>query len=150
MGAEGLWTDAVLKFQPRAKEAFYPLLFLPNDFQVPDSEQFLELYQGTDSARVEYPSLVDFAAATLFSFLEDTFATKDFAAVAIAVRLKDLSGDSFRQQLSTKIDGLKSQPAFMVDELIVRAYQLFDDWNFLACVAETSSNYYAFYWETTA
>ena len=94
--------------------------------------------------------MIDFAAATLFSYLEDTFARKDFATVAITVRLKDLSGDKFRRQLSTRFDGLKNQPAFIVDGLIVRAYQLFDEWNFSACVAETASNYYAFFWETTA
>ena len=149
-GISHLWNNAVSKFQLRAAESFYPLVFLSDDFRVPDSEQYMELYQGIEGAKADYPTLIDFAVYTLLSFKENTFAPVDFVTFAATARLKDMSPEEFWQQLSQKIGGLKSQPPFLVDGQIVQAYQLFDEWNFSASAAETASNYYAFYWETTA
>jgi hypothetical protein len=145
-----LWNDAVSTFKPRANEAFYPLLFLPDDFRVPDSEQFLELYQGIDGVKSAYPTLIDFAASTLFSFLEDTSAQSDFVTVAATARCTGISPGTFLKQLSQRTEGLKNQPAFAVNGQIIQACRLFDEWNFSAGAAETLSNYYAFFWETTA
>lgn len=149
MGADDLWAHAVSMFRPRTHEMFHARLFLPNDFEVLDSEQYLELYQGSREAKNEYSSLGDFAVATLFSLLEDIFAQRDFDSIAARVDLKDVSPDEFWRQLSERTEGLKYQPDFTLDGPIVRVYQLLDYWNFVACAAETVSNYYALYWKTT-
>jgi hypothetical protein len=125
----------------------YNYLYLPDDFDPPESEQ--HLYLCLPSANSDWSNLAHFTASAFFNYLEDIQSLDRWSAFPRQAKWTLMSLEEFEDKMKNILRDLK-HPRKPELPVVSRVYKLFDDWDFIVMSGEGPKGYFAIFWETTA
>lgn len=137
-------------FRTKAADSYYSLSYSPEDFEHSESEEFITVHRRTDDCKSQDGNILNFWLHSLFGYLEDSRTDFYFEEAVRESLCRAVSEDELQSRVSPLMEGLKSKAVFEYSGQFLGAFQMYDDWNFVAIVGESSAEYFSFYWETTA
>ncbi len=147
-----IWINKINNFNINQHYKIEYSIFNQNDFYSPCSEQRIIIYNFNDIANKI--SLFDFALLLYIEYkLEEKYLSKDYTWEnrKTLYKLQEISSHEFYETYCSYKAGLIKKPSVeIIENQIIKAYQLYKDWDYIFQIAETNNKYYAFSWETTA
>ncbi|KGI44859.1 hypothetical protein [Clostridium tetani] len=150
---EDIWFNKINNFNINQHYKIEYTIFNQNDFYSSCSEQRIIIYNSKDISN--NISLFDFAINCLYMEykLEEKYLSKDdtWDNRKILYKPKEISLCEFYETYCKYKTGLTKKPSVeIIENQIVKAYELYREWDYTFQIAETNDKYYAFSWETTA
>lgn len=148
-----IWVNKIDSFNINAHYKIEYRIFNQNDFYSPCSEERIIIYNcNYINSKI---SLFDFAINCIYTEykLEEKYLSKDYTwdYRKTLYKPQKISLCQFYETYCKCKAGLIKKPSIeIIENEIIKAYQLYKDWDYIFLIAETNDKYYAFSWETTA
>ena len=141
------WLAVVGKHRPARVENFYGVIYDTPDFIEPTDNKYLNIVFGTAKTKMQYPFLLDFAAAALYEFIESYGAANEFDALAASATPENISPEQFARLVRSATSLLRSELPESLPGTFVSAVKLFASEHLLAAVGATPDTFIAFFLE---
>lgn len=110
----------------------------------------MQITTGTIGCKEACLSLAAFWVAALFDFLESQLNTEKLDVQVRLAECEPVDESTMRRQMSTCFQRLKAHlsPAFKSEGSLIGIFRMFNTVTRLSFAVETTTGYYAFFWES--